>query len=219
MSSVFDAVRLGAVALDVVAARAGQPAGHRAPAAGRLVALLDAALKGSVLCRELLRGQAGCEDAAGGAAGGAQTPADAPVRRLGHGPATAAGAIARVHRRSGKPPANRSSASTWSGEFGHHRRTGAVRTGRPGHGRLRCPGGIAAQQPAARAALRSTPCHWRTHRLCRRDQRPFRQLRVDAAVAPPEPVARQSMQCFSIAQPVAALVEQLNRFAPTIIAT
>lgn len=58
MSTVFDPVRLGAVALDVVAASHATPDGIAARQTRRLARLLDAAQRGSRLYRERLKGRA-----------------------------------------------------------------------------------------------------------------------------------------------------------------
>lgn len=58
MTSVFDPLRLGPVALDVLASGRATPSALAARQRSRLVALLNAAVRGSVLYRERLQGRA-----------------------------------------------------------------------------------------------------------------------------------------------------------------
>ena len=219
MSIVFDALRLGAVALDVVAAAQATPQAIASRHKARLAALLGAALKGSALYRELLGGHAGTK-----------MPLEAlPVtnrhqlmQRFGDWVTDSRLELSQL-RAFTADPAN--IAQPFLGKYLVWESSGT--TGEPGI--FIQDARAMAVYDALEALRRSTP---------RPLQRWFDPLLLAERIAfvgatdghfasfvsmqrlrQLNPWSAQSLQCFSIVQPVAALVQQLNAFAPTIIAT
>ncbi len=219
MASVFDPLRWGAVALDVLASGRATPAALAARRQSRLARLLEASVRGSRLYRERLQGMAP-----------GATPLSAlpvvsraelmarfddwvtdPKLKLAE-----LGAFTADPRRIGEPYLNK--YLIWESSGTSHQAGVFVQDAQ-----------AMAVYDALEALRRSTP---------RPLQRWFDPLMLAERIAfvgatsghfasmvsmqrlrQLNPVMTQNLRCFSILQSTGALLDELNAFAPTVIAT
>ena len=219
MATVFDPVRLATVALDIVASRQLSPADLAARQQTRLTRLLTAAARGSPLYRERLSGQA---------------VATARLRDLA--PVTRPELMARFDEWVTDPALRLDDLKAFVAD---DRRIGEAYLGKylvwESSGTSHHPGIFvqdaqamavydaleALRRSAPRPLLRCLDPMLLTERLAFVGVTGghFASLVSMLRLRQINPLIGQGVRCFSILQPIAKLVAELNAFAPTVLAT